>query len=119
MALIYHIASAADWHQARREGRYTVSTLGRSLADEGFIHASTAAQVARVANAFYRDEQDLIVLAIDPVRVEPEIRWEQVAGSPGRFPHIYGPLSPAAVLGTFPLTRDASGRFTFTPASPR
>jgi uncharacterized protein (DUF952 family) len=31
MALIYHIASAADWEQARRDGEYTKSTRGVSL----------------------------------------------------------------------------------------
>ena len=52
MTLIYHIAEAADWEQARRDGQYTMSTRGRTLAEEGFIHASTAAQVPLVAAAY-------------------------------------------------------------------
>jgi uncharacterized protein (DUF952 family) len=115
MALIYHITAASDWAQARQDGAYRLSTLGRSLADEGFIHASTAPQVAPVANAFYQGASDLLVLFIDTDRVQPEIRYEQVPGSADPFPHIYGPLNTDAVVQTVPLERDASGQFTFTP----
>jgi uncharacterized protein (DUF952 family) len=113
MALIYHITGASDWAQARQDGAYRLSTLGRSLADEGFIHASTAPQVAPVANAFYQEASDLLVLFIDTDRVQPEIRYEQVPGSADPFPHIYGPLNTDAVVQAIPLERDASGLFTF------
>jgi uncharacterized protein (DUF952 family) len=114
MALIYHITAASDWAQARRDGAYQLSTLGRSLADEGFIHASTAPQVAPVANAFYQDVTDhLLVLFIDTDKVQPEIRYEQVPGSADPFPHIYGPLNTDAVIQAVPLERDVSGIFTF------
>src|SRR5579859_7433439 len=32
VSLIYHIAAAADWEQALRDGQYTTSTRGRTLA---------------------------------------------------------------------------------------
>ena|SRR5215472_3720498 len=117
MALIYHIASAADWEQARRDGEYTTSTRGVSLAEQGFIHASTAPQVAPVANAFYGDDQGLVVLVIDAGRLGPEVRCEPVPGWDDPFPHIYGPLNVDAVVTTLPLGRDASGRFTFAPSA--
>jgi uncharacterized protein (DUF952 family) len=113
MALIYHIVSAADWEQARRDGEYTGSTRGLSLAEQGFIHASTAPQVAPVANAFYGDDQDLVVLVIDTRRLGPELRYEPVPGWDDPFPHIYGPLNVDAVVTALPLDRDASGRFAF------
>ena len=63
---LYHIATAPDWDQARQDGEYRTSTRGRSLREEGFIHASTAAQVLPVANAVYQDEQqDLLLLVLD------------------------------------------------------
>jgi uncharacterized protein (DUF952 family) len=54
VTFIYHIAAAADWEQARRDGQYTMSTRGLTLAEQGYIHASTPEQVAQVANAYYR-----------------------------------------------------------------
>ena len=103
VTLIYHIAEAADWEQAQRDGQYTMSTRGRTLAEEGFIHASTAAQVPLVAAAYYRDAPDLVLLVIDTERVGPELRYEQVPGQPDPYPHIYGPLNLAAVLETRPF----------------
>jgi uncharacterized protein (DUF952 family) len=108
MTLIYHIAEAADWKQAQRDGQYTMSTRGRTLAEEGFIHASTAAQVPLVAAAYYRDAPDLVLLVIDTERVGPELRYEQVPGQPDPYPHIYGPLNLDAVIETRPFQAPAS-----------
>jgi glutathione S-transferase len=103
VTLIYHIAETADWEQAQRDGQYTMSTRGRTLAEEGFIHASTAAQVPVVADAYYRDAPDLVLLVIDTERVGPELRYEQVPGQSDPYPHIYGPLNLDAVIETRPF----------------
>jgi uncharacterized protein (DUF952 family) len=112
MEWLYHIATVPDWDQARRDGEYRTSTRDRSLSDEGFIHASTAAQVLPVANAFYQDELlDLVLLVLDSGRIRAEIRHELVPGWADPFPHIYGPLEVTAVVQAVPLERDAAGEF--------
>ena len=112
MPWLYHIATVPDWDQARRDGEYRTSTRGRSLGEEGFIHASTAAQVLPVANAVYLDEQqDLVLLVLDPSRIGAAIRLEPVPGWTDPFPHIYGPLEVAAVVQAVPLERDPAGNF--------
>ncbi len=106
VTFIYHIASRADWEQARRDGQYTTSTRGVTLAEQGFIHASTAGQVPGVADAIYRDAPDLVLLVIEAERVSAPIRYDCVPGEPEPYPHIYGPLNPGAVVETrpFPLS---------------
>jgi uncharacterized protein (DUF952 family) len=103
VTFIYHLALAQDWAQAQRDGQYTASTRGRTLAEEGFIHASTAAQVDQVADAFYRDAPDLVLLVIDTERVGSPIRYELVPGQADPYPHIYGPLNPDAVVEARPF----------------
>jgi uncharacterized protein (DUF952 family) len=98
VTVIYHIALAADWAQAQRDGQYTISTRGRTLAEEGFIHAATAAQVNQVADAYYRDAPDLVLLVIDTERLGPELRYDPVPGQEQPYPHIYGPLNADAVV---------------------
>lgn len=110
---IYHIASRADWSDALQRGEYRVSTRGRSLEQEGFVHASTASQVEGVANAFYADAEDLVVLLIDPERLTAPLKYDAVPGAEEPFPHIYGPLNVAAVTGAAELRRDADGRYVF------
>ena len=75
-----------------------------TLAEQGYIHASTAEQVAGVASAYYRGVPDLLLLVIDPARVIPEIRYEPVPGQDQPYPHIYGPLNTDAVVEARPFT---------------
>jgi uncharacterized protein (DUF952 family) len=119
MANIYHIADASAWERAREAGEYTMSTRDKTLAEEGFLHASTARQVAAVANKFYRGDSGLVLLEIDPELVGPEVRYELVPGSDDPFPHIYGPLNTSAVVAVIPFTSDADGQFTFTEPAGR
>src|SRR5260370_34366946 len=51
VTFIYHIAEAADREQALLDGQYTTSTRGRTLAEEGFIHAAPREQVDHAAHA--------------------------------------------------------------------
>jgi uncharacterized protein (DUF952 family) len=116
VSVIYHIATRGDWERARRAGEYTTSTIGRTLAEEGFIHASTEGQVNDVANRYYRGIQDeLLVLVIDTERVRAQIRYEDVPGAGAPYPHIYGPLNTDAVIATRPMPAGPDGTFTATP----
>jgi uncharacterized protein (DUF952 family) len=112
---IYHIAFRTDWAAAVVAGEYRISTRGRTLEQQGFIHAATAEQVGGVAGAFYADAdaEDLVVLVIDPARLTAELRYDPVPGAEQPFPHIYGPLNVDAVVGTAELARDAEGRYVF------
>lgn len=113
---IYHIATRSDWEQARAAGQYTRSSAGKTLAEEGFIHASQASQLTRTANKFYRDVPDeLLVLVIDTGRLRSELRYEPVPGAELPFPHIYGPLNVDAVIEARPLEPEPDGTFAFAP----
>lgn len=113
MTQIFHIALAEDWREARRAGSYRTSTRGVTLEQQGFIHASTDAQVAGVANAFYRDAGELLLLVIDPERLTAELRWDPVPGADAPFPHLYGPLDLDAVVEARPFAPGPDGTFTF------
>ena len=109
---IFHIATAADWEAARRSGHYSTSTFGRTLEQEGFLHASYREQVPTVFARFYREVGvPLVLLTIDTERLA--VPWQEDVVGEERFPHIYGPLSPDAVIRVQELTRDgATSSFT-------
>lgn len=114
---IYHIATVPDWERARRAGEYTASTRGRTLAQEGFIHASSAEQTGPAANRFYAGAgEPLVVLVIDTGRLTAALQYDEVPGSPEPFPHIYGPLNLDAVTEVLPFAPGPDGAFTFDPA---
>ena len=100
--MIYHLAEQAHWQQALREGAYTRSTRGRSLADEGFVHASSAEQWPVVRSRFYADvTEPLLLLHIDETRLSSRVVHEVGDPATGEtFPHVYGPIDVDAVVDT-------------------
>jgi len=103
-AHIFHIATGADWAAAQAVGEYRVSTLGRSLEQEGFLHASFAGQWQSVHDAFYAGvDEPLVLLEIDVGLLGVPVVVEAPPGSDEEFPHIYGALPVAAVVAVGPL----------------
>ena len=101
---LFHIATAADWAEATRTGSYTTSTRGRTLAEEGFLHASRREQVGPTFRRFYADVREpLVLLTIDTGRLG--VPWREDRVGDDTFPHLYGALSPSAVVRVQPLDR--------------
>lgn len=104
---ILHLALAADWRDARAHGEYRVSTLGRTLDQEGFIHASAdTTQLHGVAARHYAGvTAPLLVLTIDQNLLPAPVRLEIPDGATHPFPHIYGPIPVTAVIAATPYHR--------------
>jgi glutathione S-transferase len=96
---LYHLTVAGDWEKDAGED-YTVSTLGKSLEDIGFIHCSFITQVAQVAEVLFRGRDDVLLLQIDGARLRSPLRVERVSAHGEAFPHVYGPLNRDAVVRT-------------------
>ncbi|MCC7119471.1 MAG: DUF952 domain-containing protein [Anaerolineales bacterium] len=118
--MIYHIAARADWDAAQTQGAYVTP----SLAAEGFIHCSTAQQVAPVGNAFYRGRKDLALLQIDEAKLTAELKWEAPAGPPAAqisesdlFPHVFGAINLNAIAAVLDFEPDSAAG-TFSPPKP-
>lgn len=106
---IYHICCAEEWRAAERTGSYPGSSQD---AADGFIHFSARAQVTESAAKHRAGQAGLVLLAVDPDRLGPALKWEASRG--GRlFPHLYGPLPAAAVVAVHDLPLGADGRHVF------
>ena len=116
--VLVHLCGTEQWAWARERGAiHPDPASGGEL-----IHLSTPEQVHLPANRLYRGRGDLVLLHIDPARLDAPVRWEPgVPTDPESmlFPHLYGPLPAAAVVrvtaylpaddGTFaPFARDAA-----------
>ncbi|MGW7478009.1 DUF952 domain-containing protein [Nonomuraea muscovyensis] len=93
---ILHLALADDWAAARATGDYRVSTLGRTLDQEGFIHCSRDHDQLRGVHAAHYGHvtAPLLVLQIDPAGLDVRVE--------GGFPHVYGPIPLEAVTAVHP-----------------
>lgn len=113
--MIYHITARSEWTTALDNGYYTAP----SLQDEGFIHNSSRTQILQVANAFYRGQDDLVILCIDDSQLGDTLIWEAPAHpDPDRAPrdmdrelfaHVYGTIAIDTVLDVIDFPEDADG----------
>jgi uncharacterized protein (DUF952 family) len=109
-ALLVHICAARDWRDAQSLGELRPD----SLRDAGFVHLSAPEQVHLPANRLYSGRADLLLLHIDPNRLDADVRWEPgVATDPASmmFPHLYGALPVAAVVAITEYRPGPDGRF--------
>jgi uncharacterized protein (DUF952 family) len=103
---IYKISEHALWRTAQSEGLFRGSDAD---ARDGFIHFSTAAQVAETVAKHFANKSDLVLVAVDVDALGSSLVWEPSRGG-DLFPHLYGPLSLAAVLWARPLPDEVDGR---------
>ena len=97
---LLHVTSAEAWAEAQQSGLHAPAML----AQDGFLHLCTPAQLDYVLGRHFAGRTGLVLLHIDPAQLD-DLRWE--TSEPGRdaFPHLYGPLPVAAVLRSEPLQR--------------
>ncbi len=94
LPIILHITDRASWERARAAGSYRGDTLDAA----GFIHCATPAQLGGVARRFFAGRRGLVLLRIDPGRLDAPLRYEPSPDAPEPFPHIHGPLNLEAVV---------------------
>ena len=97
-AMIFHITDGATWEASQQAGRHTGSTRGIDLAEEGYIHCSTAEQWPGVLERYYSDATDLLLLHVDVEQLTSPLVYEQLPGMPEPFSHVYGSINLAAVV---------------------
>ena len=109
--MIYHMCPAEAWQAAVAAGRYDGTEDDRR---DGFIHFSTAAQIAESARRHRAGQSGLLLIGVEADRFGDRLRWEK-ARNGDLFPHLYGPLSPNEVarIETLPLGPD--GMHIFPP----
>jgi uncharacterized protein (DUF952 family) len=95
---LLHVTSTEAWAEAQRSGLHAPAML----AQDGFLHLCTSAQLEYVLGRHFAGRTGLVLLHVDPAQLH-DLRWE--VSEPGRdaFPHLYGPLPVAAVLRAEPV----------------
>lgn len=103
--LIYKILRRPEWIAFRAAG----ITSGAPIdLQDGYIHFSTAVQVAETAAKHFGTDRDLVLLAMDSDRLGPDLKWEPSRGG-ALFPHLYRALELGDVLWDKSLPLGATG----------
>jgi len=133
--VIYKILPQTEWEEAQAEGVYRGSAHD---ARDGFMHFSTAAQLAETSRKYFSSVPDLVLLAVvtsaldgpphptlsprgegflglpsplgekDRMRGDSALRWEPSRGG-DLFPHLYADLPVSAVTSARALPLGEDG----------
>jgi uncharacterized protein (DUF952 family) len=109
MPVIYKICPRALWREAEEAGRFAGAPI--DIAD-GFIHFSTADQVAETAARHFANVSDLLIIGIEAEALGEALRYEPSRGG-ALFPHLYGDLPVDAVRSVAELPIGPDGRHVF------
>ena len=92
---LFHLLATSTWDVVREGVTYAPD----SLRTEGFVHLSTAEQVAGSAALFFAEVDDLTVLRVELSADDPHLRWEPGSGPRGTedFPHYHAPLPVSSI----------------------
>lgn len=103
--LIFKIFHRAEWNELNAKGETAGAPI--DVAD-GYIHFSTAAQVAETAAKHFADQSDLVLVAVDADQLGAALKWEASRNN-DLFPHLYRPLRLTDVAWDKALPLGASG----------
>src|SRR6201985_3330723 len=103
--IAYKVMSATELGQMRRDGVFRGTQV--DIAD-GYIHLSSASQLAATLDKHFNGVTGLVLAAVDLSRLGDAVRWEPSRGGQ-LFPHIYGVLSLDSLIAYGPLEREDDG----------
>ncbi len=100
MSLIYKIVDESAWKTAEAAGVFYGAEI--DLAD-GFIHFSSAEQLAETAAKHFAGRTDLLLVEVESAVLGIDLKWEPSRGG-ALFPHLYGelPLCQVRSVRKFP-----------------
>lgn len=104
-SIVYKILGESEWRQAVQAGSYAGSA---DDVRDGFIHLSTAEQLAGTAARHFRDRADLVLVAFDSGALGPALAWEPSRGG-ALFPHFYALLETGKALSVVALPLGTDG----------
>jgi uncharacterized protein (DUF952 family) len=102
--IAYKVLTAEEFLQLQA-GEFHGAAVDRA---DGYVHLSTAAQLAETVARHFAGQTGLIIAAVDIERLGAAIRWEVSRGG-ALFPHLYGRLTMDAVLAQAPLSHAPDG----------
>ncbi len=93
--LAYKILTAGQFAGWQADGTFAGAPTDEA---DGYVHLSTADQLAETLDKHFAGQSGLVVATVDLTQLGDTVRWEVSRGG-ALFPHVYGPLPLAAMVG--------------------
>ena len=105
---VYKVLRANEWETASNTGKI-VTDLDNG---DGFIHLSTAVQLAATLSFFFQDTDEVFLLQLDLEKLDKDkLLYEEPYPNEGKrksaFPHLYSELRTDQIANVWTLERGA------------
>jgi len=110
---VYRLVDEHEWNKAIEKKEYRGNDTDRK---SGFIHLSTADQVQRTAEVFFKGVSNLMLVEYVTEHIADDLAWETVEARDDIFPHYYGaslPVEKPAVSRAIHLPIGSDGKHVF------
>jgi uncharacterized protein (DUF952 family) len=104
-SVAYKVLTAQEMRSFEHDGSFAGAPV--DLAD-GYIHLSTADQLAGTIEKHFEGRYDLQIVAIDLDALGDVVKWEESRGG-ALFPHVYARLTLDVVIAYSPLEYEPDG----------
>ena len=105
ISIIYKIVPRSLWKKAETDGVFNGAAVDLA---SGYIHFSTASQVAQTAALHFAGQDNLLLAAVYGNGLGEALKHEPSRGGE-LFPHLYGDLSLDRVLWVRPMPLGPDG----------
>lgn len=102
---VYKVTTTALWTKAQSTGVLPPSPIDVT---DGFMHLSTAAQLAETLKLHFAGQGDLVVVKIAAAPLGDALKWEPSRGG-ALFPHLYAALGVSDIAATKGISVAADG----------
>lgn len=104
----YKVLKSDEWAEASSTGQIITDLDKR----DGFIHLSTASQLAATLSFYFQDSEEVILLELDLDKVNTDkLLFEEPFPNQGKrksaFPHLYSELRTDQIANVWTLERGA------------
>ena len=105
---VYKVLRVNEWETASNTGKIVTDLDG----GDGFIHLSTAVQLAATLSFFFQDSDEVFLLQLDLERLDiDKLLYEEPYPNEGKrksaFPHLYSELRTDQIANVWSLERGA------------
>ena len=105
---VYKILREYEWEEAKESGQITTA-LDKQ---DGFIHLSTAAQLAVTLAFFFKESDSLQLLQLNLDKIdETQLIYESLLPNEGKrmspFPHLYSQLMTNQIFESWNIKRES------------
>ncbi|MEQ9310512.1 MAG: DUF952 domain-containing protein [Balneolaceae bacterium] len=103
--LLFTLTTKSEWKNFSSTGNFAPSSLN----EKGYIRCYHGSQIEKAANDLETEENELLLIVIDPLRIQVPIKNEKYEGEV--FPNLYGSFSVDAVIDRIVLNKSKKGTF--------